>query len=469
MTLSAYFNRNRIVGNAALILQSSSLFKSIRKSAVPLNNSGFALLKYCIIEIIIARMTKNIVILGGGFGGVRTALLLDRKLKRYGLRDRYRVILVDKNSYHTYTPTLYEIATTSKETANNLDLRSIATFSLKEIFKNSGVEIVRGTVREIDLADGDIHLNDKDLRFDYLILALGSEPNYFSITGLKEHALPLKSFIDALRIRDTIIDITSENQNAKIIIGGGGSTGIEIAGEIKEWLPQAEVTIIEAAGTPLPGFKKSVIRKIIKRLSRLGINVLTGEIIESVQDGKITLQSKRELNYDALIWAGGVAASGIVSRLPLKIEKRGRIEVAGEMECLPQTPDLNLHGRIYAVGDNICFYDPETKRPIAGVARAAMSQAKIAVENIVADIMLEEKQKKIPHKIYRPMDYPYIISVGGKYAVAKVGPFVISGFFGWLLKGLVELNYLISIMPFRQAIKIWLKGLKIFIQNDRLG
>jgi len=70
---------------------------------------------------------------------------------------------------------------------------------------------------------------------------------------------------------------------------------------------------------------------------------------------------------------------------------------------------------------------------------------------------------------YKPRNYPYIIPVGGKFAIAKIGPFVISGFWAWVLKGLVELNYLLTIMPFWKAIKIWLKGLKIFIQNDRLG
>ncbi|MBI4119456.1 MAG: FAD-dependent oxidoreductase [Parcubacteria group bacterium] len=421
------------------------------------------------------RAEKHIVILGGGFGGVRTALLLGRKLKRLKLRGRYHVTLVDKNEYHTYTPTLYEIATTSKETANNLDLRSIVTFPLKEIFDGTGVEVVCGTVKELDLADGDIHLDKKDLRFDYLVLALGSEPNYFGIAGLKEHSRPLKSFMDALRIRDAVLDATfsasgGKKPAAKIVIGGGGSTGIEIAGEIKEWLPQTDVTIIEAADTVLSGFAGNVIRKVIKRLARIGVNVLTKESIESIHDGEIILKSKRKIPYDVLIWAGGVMASRMISSLPLQIEKRGRVEVAGEMECLPQTPDLKLHGKIYALGDNVCFYDPATKRPAAGVARAALLQAKTVAENVTQDILFEEKRIKAMHRrTYEPAEYPYIIPIGGKYTVAKIGPFVICGFWGWILKGLVELNYLVSILPLRHAIRIWLKGLKIFIQNDRLG
>jgi NADH dehydrogenase len=118
----------------------------------------------------------------------------------------------------------------------------------------------------------------------------------------------------------------------------------------------------------------------------------------------------------------------------------------------------------------ICFYNPSTKRPIPGVARAALVQANIVAHNIIEDIRAAEKlSKNIKHKIYWPLNYPYIIPVGGKYAVAKVGPFVIKGFIAWIFKGLVEFFYLSSIMPLREAIKIWLTGLRIFIQNDRLG
>ena len=98
------------------------------------------------------------------------------------------------------------------------------------------------------------------------------------------------------------------------------------------------------------------------------------------------------------------------------------------------------------------------------VARAAISQGTIAVKNIVRETRGEK-----PNLKYGPRKYPYIIPVGGKYAVSKIGPLVIAGFFGWILKGLVELNYLFSIMPNTKALKIWLKGLKLFIQNDRLG
>lgn len=412
-----------------------------------------------------------VAILGAGFGGLRTAILLSHKLKDIDCE----IVIIDRNNYQTYTPTLYEAATTSKETANYCQIKQIITFPIDKLIKNTRIRFIQGEVASLDLVGGDIHCaNGEKLKFDYLVLALGSETNYFDIPGLKEHALTLKTFMDAIKIRDTIWNlIESGKEEIKIIIGGGGSTGVELAGEIKEWLCEmeeegrkcdVELTLIEASPVILPGFLDRIIKPATKRLKRLGVNILTNESIEKVDAQKIILKSARELPYDVLIWTGGVKAAGIMGTLPLKTEERGRVEVAGEMECLPQSPDLKLYGKIYGIGDAVCFYDPETGKPIPGVARAALTQAEIVAHNIFCDIMGRKDHKK-----YRPMDYPYIIPVGDKWALAKIGPIVIWGFGGWILKGLVELNYLLSIMRFWRAIKLWLKGLKIFIQNDRLG
>ncbi|KKU14760.1 hypothetical protein A3A20_00710 [Candidatus Wolfebacteria bacterium RIFCSPLOWO2_01_FULL_45_19] len=407
---------------------------------------------------------KQIVILGAGFGGLSAAKLLAKKLKNAGLNDKYKITLVDRNDYHTYTPMLYEAATTAKETANYIELRNIATFPMSVALKNSGINFIKNEIVKINIADGVVQLRNETLTCDYLVLALGSETNFFGIPGLEERALTLKTFIDALRLRDTILNAIAENQNARIIIGGGGSTGVELAGEIKMWMPQTRVSIIEASESVLFGFAPKVVRKAEKRLMCLGIEIITSERITSIDEKKVKLASGKDVAYNVFVWGGGTKASKLISELPLKIEegKRGRVEVAEEMECLVRTPDLTLRSKIYATGDNVCSKAPS-------VARAAIDHAKIASSNIIADILNEEGRGKFGHKIYKSYDYPYIIPVGGKYAIVKIGPFVISGFFGWIIKGIVELNYLLSILPFWRALKVWLKGIKIFIQNDRLG
>lgn len=419
---------------------------------------------------------KNIVILGAGFGGLRTAILLDRKIRRAGMGNNCQVILIDRNGYHTYTPTLYEAATVEKEHANYPEIKSLVTFPIGEMLRNTNIRLINGEVETLDLAHGDIHCSNGDqLKFDYLVLALGSETNYFEIPGLEKYSLQLKTFLDAVKIRDRVLEVVQSDQpKLRILIGGGGSTGVELAGELCAWLAgfkrEVQVSIVEGASSILPGFPPSIVGRVQKRLRRLGAEIITNETIEKTQAGEVGLKSGRKLSYDILIWTGGVKVAGLMGGLPLKKEGRGRVEVVGGMECLPQSPDLKLYGKIYGIGDAVCFYDPKTGRPIPGVARAALSQAKIVAHNIMESI----KKSHYPNyqlqiSNYNPKDYPYIIPVGGKWAIAKLGPIVIWGFFGWVLKGLVEINYLISILPFWKAVRIWLKGLIIFIKNDRLG
>ena len=139
---------------------------------------------------------KNIVIIGAGFGGLRTALALGRELKRYQLQDKYRTCLIDRNAYQTYTPTLYEAATISKETASYLELGEIMTYKIKDLVANLSINFIHDTVTELDLINGDIHCQNQKLKFDYLVLAMGSEPNFYNIPGLEKYALAFKTFLD---------------------------------------------------------------------------------------------------------------------------------------------------------------------------------------------------------------------------------------------------------------------------------
>ena len=427
---------------------------------------------------------KNIVILGAGFGGIKAANLLHRYLKHLGLLDRYAITIIDRHPYHTYAPLLYEVAATSKEIANQCQLASLATIPLEKIFQNKKISVVTNVVTKVDVTDGDIHFQDgQELKFDYLILALGAETYYSSIPGLKENSLSLKTFIDALTIRDKIYEAILEktgNQQIKIIVGGAGATGVELASEIQSWLcglpsnmPKypASVSLIEANETILTGLNPRIVQRAEKRLRRVGINLITGKKIKSVELKKIYLESGQMLDYDILIWTGGVKAVSLMETMPLKKETRGKTEVQSEMECLPQTPDLKLYGKIYGLGDAVCFFDPLTNKPAPLLAQAAMEQAAISTYNLVQDLLAEEELIPAPrHRHYQPKNYPYILPLGGKYAIAKIGPIILSGFPAWILKGLVELRYFIlNIMPLIPALKMWLKGLWIFTRNDRLG
>ncbi len=423
---------------------------------------------------------KQIVVLGGGFGGLRAARLIARSLRRKRLHDRYRVILIDRNTYQTYTPTLYEAATTSQDTANYCALKNIITFPIVDLLAFESVEFVHDTVTELDLIHGDVHCVGRRLRFDYLVLALGSETNYFNIPGLEECALPLKTFVDAMRIRDRVLALQSDRgTSAQIVIGGGGSTGVELAGELEVWLCTlgaerrrfctATVTVVDGGNRLLGNLDKRIGTRAFERLNELGVSIVLAERIVGVDRNTVIFQSGKKIPYDLLIWTGGVKAPSIMSSLPLKGDGR-RVTVMSEMQCFPHRDDLVLYGRIYALGDAICMLDPRTGEPVPMVARAAIEQADVVAYNILGDILLHEGRVHVHKRMnYRPRDYPYVVPVGGKYAIAHVGFFIISGFFGWMFKGLVELYYLLSILPFWKAMRTWIRGLWIFVQNDRLG
>ena len=386
----------------------------------------------------------------------------------------HEIILIDKNHYHTFHALLYEAATTSQAVANHLDLHNVITYYVDDMVEGRHVKFIKAEVTSIDIGGGDVHFKDHDpLKYDFLVVALGSESNFFDIPGLKENALEIKSFINALEIRDTIAALLDEKEEIKIAIGGGGSTGVELSAEIQNWFNEIKitrkkfnpaVTLINSGPTILAGFDKDVVHLVSKRLRGLGVKTLNNKTITKVSPNSVSLQNGQEVPYDVFVWTGGVRANSILQTMKLKLEDKGRTETSNNLICVPEDPNLKVYGRVYGIGDAVCARDA-AGNPTPMLVQPALQQAKVAAKNII----LELRGKK-PKLIFKPFkNYPYIIPVGGKYAVGCVGPLVVSSWPCWIAKGLVEINYLRSIMPLKKALKIWLKGLMIFIQNDRLG
>ena len=311
------------------------------------------------------------------------------------------------------------------------------------------------------------------MKYDFLVVALGSENNFFNIPGLKENALGMKSFVNALEIRDTIAELLDEKQDIRIAVGGGGSTGVELSAEIQNWFNEIKITrkkfspvitLINSGPTVLDGFHKDVVRLVSRRLAKLGVKTLNNETITKVSPNLVSLKSGQEVPFDAFIWTGGVRANSILQTMKLKLENKGRSEASNNLICIPEDPSLKIYGRIYGIGDAVCARDA-SGNPTPMLVQPALQQAEVAAKNIILELRGEN-----PGLVFKPFkNYPYIIPVGGKYAVGQIGPLVVSGWPCWIVKGLVEINYLLSIMPPKKALKIWLKGLTIFIQNDRLG
>ncbi len=395
------------------------------------------------------------VILGAGFGGLRAAMILAKR--------NHPVILIDKNNYHTYTPILYELSVISKALANNCDLRSIASFPISDLISGLPISFINDEVTNIDINNNEVILADQKIPYKNLILALGSETNYYNIPGLKENSLSLKSFLDAMKIRDEISSASFfESKKPTLIIGGGGSTGVELAGEI-QLAGLANVMIIQRPPNILEGFNDKLKNWAEKRLGRLGVRIILDTIIEvkaapaDGQNKKVILKNSGETDFDFLIWTGGIKSNSLIEKIDLKKDEYGHLIITKDMKCRPTE-------NIYAIGDMVCLHKNDDKI-VPCLAQSAIEEGTVAAKNI-----LRQAQDKFSASYeYKEKEYPYILPVGGKYAIFQYKNFVIDGLIAWILKGLVELNYLIKIMPFFKAFRIWFKGLKIFLQNEGLG
>lgn len=418
---------------------------------------------------------KNIVILGAGFGGLRAAMDIASALKRLCLLEKYEVTLIDRNDCHIFIPLLYKVAARPEpEHVEN------CSYDIKTLIQNLPITFVHGEVVSPDVASGMMTLADgRKIRADYLVIALGSETNYFGIAGLREHALQLKTIESALEIRAAATAAFARGGSVRIVAGGGGPNGIELAAELRQWAnieekknPNLHVTvsIVEAMPTLLPGFSPSVIGIAMRRLKRLKISVMTGMKIASVTENEIMIASDpakpdapsataaapANIPFDILIWTGGTKTPDLLTPVPIQKEPRGKPMASSDMSCLPGTPDLKLAPMIYAVGDNVCFMDPKTKRPVPAVAHVAILEGEVAAHNLIEEIKKAEMASYAPRDhSFKPAEYPYVIPAGENWAVAKLGPLIFSGWLGWEFSRLVEFNYLLMIMSPWRAFRTW--------------
>ncbi len=422
---------------------------------------------------------KNIVILGAGFGGITALITLYRLLKRRRLLGRYHLVLVNRTSHHLYTPALYEIAAIPKDEAGGTGLKATVCLPLEHIVERfPGVSFIGEEVVGLDPQTHVITFaSGAALNFDYAVVALGAETNFFSVPGLAEHAFPLKAFADAVSLRNRVEELARREGDFNIIVAGGGATGVEFSAELVNYLCylkeraragkcREEITLVEASPEVLPGFSAAIIRRARRRLEKLGIRIETRAAISRVSAAGVILRDGRTLPYHLLVWAGGVRPASALRNFGLALDRRGGILVN---EYLEARPDAGAHarriapasGRIYAIGDNASFTKLRRGAPLPQNVPVAEAQARIAARNIAAAASGQ------PLRPFRPLSrYPFILAVGGKYALSDLLLLKFSGFVGWMVKQLVELRYLLFILPWRHALRVWLRAVYLSTRND---
>ncbi|OGM97807.1 MAG: hypothetical protein A2735_01460 [Candidatus Yanofskybacteria bacterium RIFCSPHIGHO2_01_FULL_41_21] len=413
---------------------------------------------------------KKILILGGGFGGVRCALDCARKFK-----DKATVTLIDQNSYHTFTSALYEVASAYQPTEDPfaLELRRAVAIPYKDILENKKVDFIQAQITSVDLVNSKVFLDGgTQLDFDYIIFALGSQTADFGILGVREYAYQFKTTDDAVTLHnklETSFRAMAQGKLSspvKFLIIGAGFTGIELAGELmtcakrlarRYGLNQRSFSTIlfEAGSVILPIIKETERKKIINRLTDLGVVIMTNSVVESVLSDSVKLKTGQTVTGTAVVWTAGVQANQLLKTIyGLPITDKAKIMVDKNLQV--QDSD-----KLFALGDCVEFVDSKTQKSIPGLAYTAQAQGRLVAENLYSIVF----QKRL-HP-YIPSYGHWVAPVGGKFAVAHLDGFgSYFGFYGWVIRTLVDLRYFLSILPLPKAIKLFGKDLLLFSKND---
>ncbi|AGA58833.1 NADH dehydrogenase-like protein YumB [Thermobacillus xylanilyticus] len=379
----------------------------------------------------------KIVILGAGYGGVMTALRLQKQLN-YNEAD---VTLVNKHDYHYITTHLHMPAAGTDSPEN-------ARVSISKLIDEFKIDFVKSTVVQIRPQDRKVILEDGTLSYDYLVIGVGGEPETFGIPGLKEYALNIRSINSVRLIREHI-----EYQFAKykrephrtdyltFIVGGAGFTGIEFVGELADRIPQlcrefdvdpqlVKLINIEAAPTALPGFDPELVEYAMDVLRKKGVTFRIGTPIKECKPDGVIVGEGEEIKAQTVIWTGGIRGNRLIEEAGFET-MRGRVKVDEYLRA----PG---HDNVYVVGDNSLVFNEEG-RPYPPTAQIAMQQGVAVAHNLVASIRNQALKKfEYKHK-------GTVASLGKGEAIGIAFGKKYKGWTAAQLKKLIDLRYLFII------------------------
>jgi len=381
-----------------------------------------------------ASRKTQIVILGGGFGGLYAALRLQRLLRK---RDDVDVTLVSRENFFLLTQMLPQVA------ASGIDTRHIVT-PVRAVCKRVG--FYEAEVKDVDLDAKRVTIAHEQgprhtLEYDHLLLALGGVTNFFGIPGVAEHSIPIKTLSDAVRLRNHALDMLEraelEDDPAvrasllSFVVVGAGFAGVETAAELDIFVHRAarayhrfspadvKVKLVDGGARVLPELRERLGELTKRTLEKRGVEVRLGVFVASADDRGVTLKDDSRVDGATIVWAGGVAPNPLVASLPIA-DARGRA---------PASADFVVAGRpgVWAIGDCASIVPPEGGRPYPPTAQHAVRMGPHVADNIVA---------AIDGRPLRPFDYKMkgqMANLGERDAVAMLGGLQVSGFPAWWL------------------------------------
>jgi NADH dehydrogenase len=385
-----------------------------------------------------SKRVPQVVIIGAGFGGLNAAL----KLARYPVK----ITLIDRKNHHTFQPLLYQVATAG------LSPGEIAAPIRWIVRGRRNIEVLLGEVQNFDLERHLVKLPDRELPYDYLIVASGASHAYFGHDEWEPLAPGLKTIEDALEIRRRVLLAfeLAERQAAgggaqvqlNFVIVGGGPTGVELAGTLSEIARRAladefqsidpqrtRIILLEGGPRILPAYPEDLSRSAEDQLRRLGVEVHTSTMVTGVEPASVRMGETR-LPAAVILWAAGVAASPLGKMLGAPVDRAGRVLV---------NPDLSIpgHREVFVVGDLAALRDASGQL-VPGVAPAAIQQGKATARNIVHDLQGQ------PRRDFHYLNKGSLATIGRAAAIAQFGKIHISGFVAWLSWLFVHIFFLIG-------------------------
>jgi NADH dehydrogenase len=400
---------------------------------------------------------RHVVIVGGGFAGLRAV----RALRRAPVE----VTLLDRRNHHVFQPLLYQVATAG------LSAPEIAAPLRSILRRQSNVAVLMAEVVSVDVSRRVVLLSDGEMRYDYLILATGATHSYFGHDAWARHAPGLKSIEDALEIRRRLFvaferaeretDASARSGWLTFLVVGGGPTGVELAGTVAEIArhtlarefrridpSQARVVLLEGTDRVLPPYPPGLSQKARQQLEGLGVEVRTSALVTGVDEGGVWLGAER-LAARTVLWAAGVAASPVGRSLGAAVDRAGRVGVE---------KDLTLPGRpeVFVAGDLALF--EQDGRPVPGVAPAAMQMGRHAARNVRRSLA---GQPLLP---FRYVDKGSLATIGRRAAVADFGRVRLWGFPAWMAWLGVHIFFLIG---FRNRLVVLLDWARAYVSYQR--
>ncbi len=403
----------------------------------------------------------RVVIVGGGFGGIWCAKAL--------AKHRVDVTLIDTHGYHTFFPLLYQVG------AAELGPTSI-THPIRSILRGTGVTFRRGRVVRIDPEGRLVHLADGSLPYDHLVLATGSVANFFGVDGAVEHAYPMRTMPEALRLRRQILDCFEAASHTSdpatraalltFVVVGGGATGVEYAGALSELVRGAlhsdyptiatrepRVVLMEAGARLLPGMGERMGRYADERLRDRGVDVRFGAKVARVAADHVRLVSGNEFPTHTVVWTAGIRGDPELAGWHLPMAPGGRVRVEQTLR-VPDFPE------IYAVGD--VAYLEENGTPLPQVAQTAMQQGEHAALNIGHTL---NGRDTVP---FAYKDLGMMAVIGRNAAVAELGGRAFTGWIAWALWLVIHLLKLIGFRNRALVLVNWAWNYVTFPRSVRL-